>query len=329
LGAGAVEGEASIPLPTVTPTREGGVPEEAVAPGAAPPVTVTINAANGVNVRRDPDATVENTIRLLENGTILPVVARSEDGTWIQVLLPDGLTGWITSEFVEIAGDLESLPPPGETVTSTEPSIATGEVITSGVEPPPPYTSVIPGENAPAVILVVPDGVNARSAPSTDADVITVVPEGAVLPALARSTDSQWVQVELPTDELAWIFRETVTATPAVGALPAVETETPTPTPEPVTATEEAATDEAADEEAPVESVATASVRPLFLPVYAEPNSETESVARAPRGSALGVTGRNAAGDWIQVVSEDGTLGWVSANGVQVSVDVTTLPVVE
>jgi hypothetical protein len=43
----------------------------------------------------------------------------------------------------------------------------------------------------------------------------------------------------------------------------------------------------------------------------------------------LDVTGRNTASDWIQVVGDDGTLGWVAASGVDVSVEVSTLPVVD
>jgi SH3-like domain-containing protein len=323
-----------LTLPTVTPTPEGAAPvtgsvtETAVGTATGTiSVTVTVNAVNGVNVRRTPTTENGNVIRLLENGTILPAIARSEDGEWVQVLLPDGVTGWIAASFVQVNGDLDSLPLP-ETAAATPTAggpVVSGEVITSGVEPPPPYTSVVPSGNAPAIIVMVPDGVNAREAPDIGADAITVVPQGAVLPAIARSSDSQWVQVELPTGELAWIFRDTVTATPAVGALPAVEVETPTPTPEPPTAPAATATPAAPT---PAPAAATATVRQLLLAVYAEPSSDAEIIARAARGSALDVLGRNTTGDWVQVRDEEGTVGWVAVNGVTVSVDVTTLPVV-
>jgi SH3-like domain-containing protein len=332
--AGAGVGESDIPLPTVTPTPEGATElSETVAPtgtalSEADVVTVTINALNGVNVRRDPTAEVENVIRLLENGTILTAVARSEDGAWVQVLLPDGLTGWVTAEFLQASDGLENLPLPGEAQpeTTADAPVAAGEVITSGFEVAAPFTNVVPSGNAPAIIVTVADGVNARSSPDVEAEAVLIAPQGAVLPALARSPDSQWVQVLLPTGEEAWIFRDTVTATPAVGALPPLEVETPTPTPEPTPTEEATPTPEPTEA---TEPDATASVRQLLLVVYAEPSNDAADIARSPRGSTLQVTGRNTAGDWLQVLTEDGQTGWVSANGVSVSVPIDSLPVAE
>jgi hypothetical protein len=216
------------------------------------------------------------------------------------------------------------------------PPVDAGEVVTSGVVPGAPYTNIVPAGNTPAVIVTVPDGVNARSAPNLDAEAVVVVPEGAVLVALARSSDSQWVLVELPTGEQAWIFRDTVTATPAVGALPAQAVETPTPTPEPpapapATPEPEAPAGDAAEEagETAADASVTASVRQLVLPVYAEPASGATRIDQSGRGSALTVLGRNTAGDWIQVETATGEVGWVAANGVTLSADVATLPVVQ
>ncbi|HXF64125.1 MAG TPA: SH3 domain-containing protein [Caldilineaceae bacterium] len=315
-------GESELALPTVTPTPE-------VAAGEAPSMTVTVNAVNGVNVRREPNIAETNVIRLLEFGTVLPAIARSADGAWVQVLLPDGLTGWVTAEFVTPSGDLQSLPLPGETPAAAAPGgepVAPGTVITSGIEVTPPYTNVIPSGNEPAIIVLATNGVHARAAPAIEADSLGVVPEGAVLPAIARSPDSLWVQVELPAGELAWVIREAVNATPAVGALPAVEVETPTPTPEPVAVPP---TPEPTPTPEPVEPITTGAARPLFLAVYEEPDSDTGLVGRIPRGGAVNVLGRNAAGDWLQVVLDTGAIGWASASGVSLDVEVTTLPVVE
>lgn len=326
----APEAGGELVLPTVTPTAgvgEPGVTEivtDTVTDTTPASITVTISAVNGVNVRREPVVAEGNEIRLLEFNTVLPAVARNEESSWIQVLLPDGLTGWISAEFVEVSGAVADLPLPGATGSEAPaaPEVDSGEVITSGIAVAAPYTNVVPGGNAPAIIVTVPEGVNARSAPDIEAEMVVLVPSGAVLVAEARSPDSQWVQVRLPTGQLAWIFRDTVTATPAVGALPAVEVETPTPTPAPT------ATPAAATPEAPA-TVATASVRQLFLSIYGAPSSTGEPIGQAPRGRVLDVTGRNTAGDWIQVVDDAGVLGWVAAGGVTVSVDIATLPDVE
>jgi uncharacterized protein YgiM (DUF1202 family) len=302
---------------------------------------VTINAINGVNVRRQPLADDTNIIRLLENGTVLPATGRSADSQWIQVTLPDALSGWIAAEFLVPSADISTLP----VVDGSEPApaapaegapITTTEVVTSGVEPPAPYTSVIPGDSAPAIIVTVVDGVNARTEPALEADVETVVPQGAVLPATGRSTDNQWVQVQLPTGVLAWIFRDTVTATPAVGALPAVGGPTPepsvllpTPTPNPGAATEAAPEATEETEETDETTTVIAEVIPFFLPVYSGPSDESETVARSPRGADFVVIGQSEDGSWLQVTTAEGITGWVVTGNVRVTGDVSGVPVVE
>ncbi len=322
--------EQELPLPTVTPTSEGGeaapgiTETDTVTDSEAASITITVGAVNGVNVRREPAAVDGNVIRLLEFGTVLPAVARNEDGTWIQVLLPDGVTGWISAEFVQVSGDAAALPLPGGESVPAVPAVESSEVVTTGVAVEAPFTNVIPGDNVPAIIVTVDEGVNARSTPDIEAQSVMLLPRGAVVPAEGRSPDSQWVQVELPTGELAWVFRDTVDATPAVGALPAVEVETPTPTPAPTAApVVETPEPEAA------EPVATATVRQLAITIYAAPDSTSEAVGRPRRGVVLDVTGRNTAGDWLQVVGDDGSLGWVAVTGVDASVEVSTLPVVD
>ncbi len=341
-----------------TPTPEPTVAVVAPAPGdstvvtgtepgapVAPLLTVTINAVNGVNVRRLPEEDDANIIRLLENGTVLPATGRTADSAWIQVTLPDALVGWIAAEFLVPSADIATLPvvDGSEAAPIATPGAAPVEsttVVTSGVEPPAPYTSVIPGDSSPAIIVTVVDGVNARSAPDLEADVETVVPQGAVLPATGRSADGLWVQVQLPTGVAAWVFRDTVSATPAVGALPAVGGPTPepvllpTPTPTPGAAPEEPAAEEPAEEEAeateePAITTVTAEVIPFFLPVYSEPSGESETVVRSQRGTDFVVIGQNADGSWLQVTTPDGATGWVIAGNVRVTGDVSGVPVVE
>jgi uncharacterized protein YgiM (DUF1202 family) len=333
-----------LPTPTPEPTAAAVVPPAESAPVTdtgvvlpnAPILTVTINAINGVNVRRGPaDVDETNIIRLLENGTVLPATGRTADNQWIQVTLPDAVSGWIAAEFLVPSADIAALPvlDGSETITTTvpvtgaAPVTATG-VVTSGVEPPAPYTSVVPGNSEPAIIVTVVDGVNARTDPALDADVEVVVPQGAVLPATGRSADNQWVQVELPTGVLAWIFRDTVTATPAVGALPAVGG----PTPEPIlipTATPGTAPVEPEATTAPEATTVTAEVIPFFLPVYSAANNESDTVARSPRGTDFVVIGQNADGSWLQVTTPDGETGWVVAGNVRVTGDVDGVPVID
>jgi uncharacterized protein YgiM (DUF1202 family) len=328
-------GKAPTPVAVApAPADSSPVTDTGVTLPSAPLLTVTINAINGVNVRRAPAADDANIIRLLENGTVLPATGRSADNQWIQVTLPDSVSGWIAAEFLVPSADMTTLPvvdataaPAGTPVAEGAPVTTTG-VVTSGVQPPAPYTSVIPGDSVPVIIVSVVDGVNARTEPALEADVEVVVPQGAVLPARGRSADNQWVQVELPTGVLAWIFRDTVTETPAVGALPSVGG----PTPEPILIPTATPTPEGAEPEptaTPESTTVTAEVVPFFLPVYSGPGNQTETVARSPRGSDFVVIGQNADGSWLQVTTEEGVTGWVVAGNVRVTGDVSGVPVVE
>lgn len=335
------------PVPTPEPEVVEGTPSEEGAPApeqaGETPLTVTVNSLSGVNVRRDPSAVSdENIVRLLENGTVVPAIARTADNEWVQVQLPDGVTGWVTVEFLVPSDDITTLPTQDEVVpeadVTTTPLEAT-DVITTGVAVGEPYSNVLPDDNVPAVIVEIPEGVNARTSPDLEANIETLVPQGAVLPALGRSSDNQWVQVQLPTGVEAWIFRTTITETPAVGALPAVLTELPTPgavapdeqilipTPTPAAAAPEAAPDE---EAVPAEetTTVTASVLPFVLPVYPDPSSEGTPILRAQRGTTFTVVGRTEGGEWLQVETADDALGWVIAGNVNVTGDPTTVPVV-
>lgn len=340
--------------PTPAPAADAAdTPGEATELGetSETPLTVTVNAISGVNVRTEPNATTdESVVRLLENGTVVPAVARTADSTWVQVQLPDGATGWVAVEFLVPSGDITTLPTPDQAEApaagDTSAPITGTTVVTTGVAVDAPYSNVVPGDNVPAIIVDIPEGVNARTAPNLEAEIETLVPEGVVLPALGRSSDNQWVQVQLPTGVQAWIFRTTVQETPAVGALPAVLTQLPTPsaiepgqqilipTPTPAGAATEADTETEAEPETETEtddaaSTVTADVLPFVLPVYPDPSSDGTPVLRAQRGTSFTVIGRNEAGTWLQVETADGTVGWVIAGNVNVTGDPASLPVAE
>ena len=43
-------------------------------------------------------------------GESFPVSGRSADGVWLQIEHDDGEMGWVAAEFVQVAGDVDSLP---------------------------------------------------------------------------------------------------------------------------------------------------------------------------------------------------------------------------
>jgi hypothetical protein len=193
------------------------------------------------------------------------------------------------------------------------------------------------------------NGVNARAAADTEGALVEVVPAGAALVALARSADGQWIQVQLPSGDTAWVFRSVILPVGALDALPiagpgetapvegtaAVTTTTVTTTTAPITTapavtatnTVTTTTPAAATPEAAPAAEATAGK--LRVNVYEQPSSASERMASVGLNTVLPVTGRNAAGDWVQVVSsEDGAVGWVAAEDVELNVDIAALPVV-
>ena len=252
----------AVGLPTVTPVSESQPITTTTQPTVTrqASVTVVVDVAYGLNVRVQPNLN-SDIVALLENGTTVQAVSRYADNQWVLVALGDGAQGWVFVDFATVNGDVNSLPltTSGElpAPTPTPTLTLTPEVSTDAepIEPPAPYTSTLPADS-PAVIVPSISGVNAREAPDTEAAVLAIVPQNAALRARARSTDGQWVQVELPDGALAWVFRDTVVATSDITTLPIVDGSTgatqeaaPTAAPTTVPEGESPGVDEATDSE--------------------------------------------------------------------------------
>ena len=84
--------------------------EETAAP--APPEMVTLEATVAVNalrVRQEADAESPIIAGMLQ-GDVIPVIGRTEDGSWLKVRVPDVETiGWIWAEDVTLEGDAAAL----------------------------------------------------------------------------------------------------------------------------------------------------------------------------------------------------------------------------
>ncbi|MEX1019926.1 MAG: SH3 domain-containing protein [Litorilinea sp.] len=333
--------DSTIGLPTATP---GPAADNAAEPE---PVTVQVDSAAGLNVRTTPDTTGE-VVALLPVGAIVPGLAISDDELWVQVELEDGATGWLFSEFVTISGDVTTIdgtPPPAAAAPVV---IDTTEVLTSGIVPPAPFTAIIPGDS-PAIVVAVIAGAIARVEPNATAQELTLLPQGAALPALSRTSNGQWIQIELPDGNLTgWVSRSVVSVTNDIDTLPSDDVPLPDaettdedttdedadspilllPTPTPPADSDAEAEDGTAGDDTAGDSVE-ATVRDILLTVYPEPNSTGNSVALLPRGTAVPVTGRNSDGDWVLIETEEGDTGWVDVRSILLTVEVETLPVVE
>ncbi len=78
------------------------------------PLTATVTATGGVNLRLGP-GTGFATPDVAYPGDTFPVIGRSLDNSWVQILMTDNTALWVSLEVVELQGDLESLPVPMST----------------------------------------------------------------------------------------------------------------------------------------------------------------------------------------------------------------------
>jgi uncharacterized protein YgiM (DUF1202 family) len=353
-------------LPTVTPggPADAETVTEPTVPSASGSVTITIDAVNGLNVRTAPELNAD-VVTLLADKSSVPAIGRYATNEWILVDLGNGATGWVFTELVNVAGDLAALPAitlsdlGPATPTPTETATPEPTPINTPVAPPEPFSSELPS-GVPGAIVFSAAGVNAREVPRADAGVLTILPENAALPVVGRTSDGQWLQVELPDGSTAWIFRATIiprgdinsvavndaavqsaspTATPQSEATeapteaPTVEAqaeETPTAEPtaeEGATTSESGSESEVAAEEVPVSI--TATMRTVVVPVFSTPSADGEKIIQYARNTVIPVTGRSADGAWVQVLATTGDLGWVAAKSVETSSALESIPVVQ
>ncbi|MCU0501412.1 MAG: SH3 domain-containing protein [Anaerolineae bacterium] len=71
-----------------------------------PTVTVTVDA---LNLRQGP-GTGYTIVDVLRSGNSATVTGRDAAGTWYQVKLADGRTGWVSGSFVQFSGDATGVP---------------------------------------------------------------------------------------------------------------------------------------------------------------------------------------------------------------------------
>lgn len=202
-------------------------------------------------------------------------------------------------------------------VTSSQPSTAV-LVLT---EPATPNVSV-----AVTGTINITAGLNARSAPTTTAQLLTLLNGGTVVPILGRSADGEWLQTRLEDGTEAWLFAQyvdvgvPVTAAPVAtpGVLP------PTPAPSAPVAT---ATSVSAPAEQPAQGVSAAVQSLSGANARLAPDRSADSFAVIPYDVVLTVRGRTANNEWLQVEYE-GQPVWVLVSTVSLSADLASLPVV-
>lgn len=157
-------------IPAASPPQQppsGGTPSipDIIAAG-----TTAVLNVNSFNVRSSPNDESEIMSTIYRN-SVLPVI--SKQGEWLQVELPSGQAGWVTATYT-------TLVPPAQ-------------------QPSPS----VPSPDIQKMAVVTVSALNARSAPSTDAPIITLLPQATTLPIISEQGD--WLQVSLLSGQTAWV----------------------------------------------------------------------------------------------------------------------------
>lgn len=192
--------------------------------------TAAISSPLGLNLRSAADST-SDTITLLADSLVFPVVGRSADGQWLQLQLTDGTLGWAASQFLRIEGDLTQLPAGGvsEAPSTSSPISSTSELTTPGavtttesVTTTGEITSTVAVDQATATVTFL-SGSRVRQEPQEESGDLAVLDFGAEMKAIGRTEDGTFIQVELSDGSQGWVTPNTVELNVAVDSLPIVQ----------------------------------------------------------------------------------------------------------
>jgi uncharacterized protein YgiM (DUF1202 family) len=185
----------------VDPDESGVLAVEANAtidPSLGPVGTVLVAV---LRVRSAPSI-ADDVIATISRGQEYLVVGRTRDTRWWQIQLPDNSTGWVYSQFFEVA-DFENVPVVGvEENQTTISSSVTGQVLALTVD------------------------VNLREGPDTSFGIIRGIPAGLSVYVVGRNADNSWFQV-IYRGSTGWVTASALPASIDVTGLPLIETALP------------------------------------------------------------------------------------------------------
>lgn len=288
--------------------------QDTTAPGVEPvpgtPTTTATGAALQVfdylNVRTGPGLNFPVLVTLAP-GQNFVLQSRTADGSWLQVRVPDGRVGWVSTAVITTTLNLATLP-----VATDVPTAVTA-----------PSAQPAPGVGGQALGTVVNANIlNVRSGPGLNFPILATLPLNQVVTLEGRNADGSWLQIRLAGEQLGWVNSAFVSPNLAIASLPVSETPAPpvavTP---PVTPTETAPG---------VGGLALGTVvNANNLNVRSGPGLNYGILTMLPLGSSAVLEGRDTGGLWLQIRLADGRLGWVSSAYMTANLDIANLPVIE
>lgn len=174
-----------------------------VGAAAAQTPSGTVNTG-ALNIRTGPGINFD-VVTYVYRGTVLMLLARNDDSSWVKITTSGGTQGWVNARYVQTAYPISSLP------------------IQFGASDS--YTGT-----------VVSYGLNMRTGPNASYPRITALSRGTGFRLLARDATGTWVKIQLFDGRQGWVHSGYITTTVAISVLPVEVVTPPTPpTPPPST----------------------------------------------------------------------------------------------
>ncbi len=152
---------------------------------------VTATTTANLRIRGGP-STDNETLTILPFGTVVGFTGLTdESGDWVQVDAADGPTGWVWASFLSNVPDGLTVWSPDAPADEDEEEVADEE---------PPF-----GEDV--VTATTTFNLHIRSAPSLDAESLTILPAGTVVGFTGLTDESgDWVQVDAADGPTGWVW---------------------------------------------------------------------------------------------------------------------------
>lgn len=193
--------------PTVTPSN---TPAPTATLTATPALTGQVaEGRTGLRLRSAPDrnATI---LSNLNEFTELTIYERTSDNVWLRVDTENGQSGWIMTEFVELYVSLDAIP-----VSSMAVQAATQAPPVAQAE-----TEVAANFYSDGIVHAEGNGLRMRSLPSTNADIVMVLPEQAPVEIVGRNQDNSWLQITASQGQTGWVYAAYIQTSMNIAALP-------------------------------------------------------------------------------------------------------------
>ncbi|MGB1288522.1 MAG: SH3 domain-containing protein, partial [Aggregatilineales bacterium] len=173
------------------------------------PETGIVNG-RGLRMRTLPDASAA-VLTFLARNLEIDLIGRSPDNVWLNILTPDGGQGWVMSQFVDVDGDITTLPLSDSTVIGTSPD----------------STIQVDG-----TVVALGDGLRLRTLPSTNSGIIAILPENSGVQIIGRNAANDWIKVNTVESGEGWVATRYIETTITVANLPVPDDAfVPTPAP--------------------------------------------------------------------------------------------------